>query len=448
MITFLPYQQVWLKDQSRFKIWEKSRRIGATFTQAYEDVIDASKIHNPMDVWFSSADQTAAIEYIRLCAQWARILQIASSAMGNSIIDTQHNIHTSMIEFNTGKRIYGLSSNPCSFRSKGGKLVLDEFAFHQDAEGLWQAAAPIVTWGYPVRIISTYNGIDNLYWRIVKSAHAGQNTWNVHTTSIEDAVSAGLADCIAQRPLDEHERRNFIEECRNLAGDDQIFNQEYMCLPIEQSQAWLSWSLVLQCEDSDAGEPAYYQKGPAFIGMDIGRRGHETVIWIIEPHQDVLWTREVIRLQGASFAEQDKALDRVFTNYQIVRCCMDQTGLGEKPVEDAKQRYGDHRVEGILFTAAMKSKLALLGRRLFENRTVRIPPDPVIRESHHGIRRMVSPGGTVRFEAKVQQGHHHGDAFWAHMLSLYATQQEDPGYDYDPVHSSATRRWHNVLGSW
>jgi len=37
---FLPYQIDWLNDNSQIKVWEKSRRIGATYVQAYEDVRD------------------------------------------------------------------------------------------------------------------------------------------------------------------------------------------------------------------------------------------------------------------------------------------------------------------------------------------------------------------------------------------------------------------------
>ena len=43
---FLPYQQRWITDGSRFKISEKSRRIGMTYAQAYEDVRDAVKKDN------------------------------------------------------------------------------------------------------------------------------------------------------------------------------------------------------------------------------------------------------------------------------------------------------------------------------------------------------------------------------------------------------------------
>ena len=37
---FLPYQIRWLNDNSKIKIWEKSRRIGATYVQSFEDVQD------------------------------------------------------------------------------------------------------------------------------------------------------------------------------------------------------------------------------------------------------------------------------------------------------------------------------------------------------------------------------------------------------------------------
>ena len=56
---FLPYQVRWLNDKSKVKIWEKSRRIGATYVQSYEDVRDCVKRTVPA-VWFSSADESAA----------------------------------------------------------------------------------------------------------------------------------------------------------------------------------------------------------------------------------------------------------------------------------------------------------------------------------------------------------------------------------------------------
>ena len=78
---FLPYQTAWLNDPARLKIWEKSRRIGATYVQAFEDVMDCAK-KDGCDVWFTSADQATSKEYIRYCADWARVLHAVAKDMG------------------------------------------------------------------------------------------------------------------------------------------------------------------------------------------------------------------------------------------------------------------------------------------------------------------------------------------------------------------------------
>ena len=76
---FLPYQVAWLNDPARLKIWEKSRRSSATDVQA--DVRDCAK-KGGCDVWFTSADQATSKEYIRYCADWARILNAVAKDMG------------------------------------------------------------------------------------------------------------------------------------------------------------------------------------------------------------------------------------------------------------------------------------------------------------------------------------------------------------------------------
>ena len=54
----------------------------------------------------------------------------------------------------------------------------------------------------------------------------------------------------------------------------------------------------------------------------------------------MLWTREVIALRRAPFAEQLDALVRVFSNDKVVRTSLDQTGMGEAVVEQAQARHG------------------------------------------------------------------------------------------------------------
>lgn len=434
---FLPYQQAWIKDQSRFKVGEKSRRVGLTYAQSYEDVVDAAKAASGMDVWFSSADESAAKEYIRYCEQWARLFDIAAKSLGEVVIDHKDDIKALVIEFASGHRIHALSSNPKAFRSKGGKLVLDEFAFHKQPEEMWKAAIPIITWGFPVRVISTYNGKGNRYYRIVadaKKAEAGEGAskFKLHTITIEDAVAQGLVDKILGRAATKEERRAFLDDCREAAGDEETFLQEYMCVPVDEATAWLTWEMITAAEHPDAGRPELYAGGDCYVGVDIGRRRDLFVIWVEEKIGDVTWTREVVRLKNASFAEQDAELDRIFSTYRVRRACMDQTGIGEKPVEDAQRRHGSYRVEGVIFTGPVKQHLATLLKQAYEDRKCRAPEDRAIRESHHAVRKVMTAAGNPRFDAdRSELGH--ADEFWAHALAAHAAENPSVTIEFTPL---------------
>lgn len=477
---FLPYQAAWIQDNRRFKIAEKSRRTGFTYAQSYEDVRDASRASGALDIWFSSADDSAAGEYMLYCEQWARLLNIAAQDLGEIVISKEDDIRARSIELANGRRINALSSNPKAFRSKGGKLILDEFAFHADPEALWKAALPIITWGFPVRVISTYNGKGNRYYRLVSQAkrdieERGRSRWSLHTVDFITAVDQGLGekiiagqlaarigredvssldidalrasaieedelanrvllrllqkardaaalrDAVRRLELTPEERQAFIDEQHEAAGDEETWQQEFMCHPVDEATAWLTWELITSAEHPDAGKPELYQGGNCYVGMDIGRRRDLTVIWVLERVGDVLWTREVVRMKGASFAEQDAEEDRIWSTYNVRRMCKDQTGMGEKPVEDSKRRYGEYRVEGVIFGAAVKQHLANLIKQRFEDRQVRTPQERQIRESHHAVRKLITVAGNPRFDAERSEAGH-ADEFWAHGLALHAAE--------------------------
>lgn len=435
---FLPYQEMWLRDSSRLKIWVKSRRIGATYVQAYEDVADAASGRG-MDVWFSSADESAAKEYIRYCIHWAELLNLAAQDLGEIALDADNGVKAQALSFANGHRIHGISSNPRAFRSKGGKLVLDEFAFHQDARAMWKAAAPIVTWGYPVRLISSCNGKHSLHQQLSEQADHSDSPWSLHKTTIRQAVDQGLADRIKARPLKHHERDAFIEECRAIAGNEDAFREEYLCEASDSKKDFLEWQDIMACEHALAGREDGYQGGICYGGMDIGLRHDRTVIWIVEQCGDVFWTREVVALHDCSFAQQDATLHRLMNHYRVGRLAMDRTGIGERSVEQCQQRYGQHCVEGVQFTLASKKEMATTLRNAFMMRQVRIPEDETIRKDHHTIRKTVTAAGHVRFDARrTQDGH--GDYFWAHALAFYAAGMGQHRYDY--VNHPASHLFH------
>ncbi|EQB6225739.1 terminase large subunit domain-containing protein, partial [Salmonella enterica subsp. enterica serovar Montevideo] len=105
----------------------------------------------------------------------------------------------------------------------------------------------------------------------------------------------------------------------------------------------------------------------------------------------------------------------------MLRCCMDQTGMGEKPVEDAQGRHGRSRVEGVIFNSPNKLTLATRGREMFEDRRLRIPAgDVVLRSDLHKLRKVTGPTGTPRFVAESDAAGH-ADRTWACFLAINAT---------------------------
>ena len=451
----LPYQARWLEDTSRFKMWEKTRRGGMSYVQALEDVFDASRADKPTDVFFSSADASAATEYILYVRFWAELVGAAADYLGETVIDSEKDIKALSVRFATGKRIVALTSNPKAFRSKGGKLVLDEFAFHEQQDAMWKAAKPIVTWGFPVRVISTYNGKGNRYARMVADAKKGKelidgrwvpiagqkaNAWSLHTTTIEDAVAQGLADKILGRSLTPVEREAWLQEERDACGDEATWMQEYMCEPVDGATAWLTYELIASCEDPEAGKPDLYKGGPCFFGNDIGLRHDLWVLPVFEEVGDVLWCRELIRLKKKKFAEHDAEMERVFQRYRIARGRMDQTGMGEKPVEDAKRRYGESRVEGVIFTPGNRLLMANAGKQAFQDRKIRIPPDPALRDSLHKLQSVPGQNNQPRFMA-TSDAAGHADEAWAIFLAVTAADQPVAIYEYEAVKEDVRGGW-------
>ena len=240
-----------------------------------------------------------------------------------------------------------MPANPDTARGFSANVLLDEFAFHQDSRAIWKALFPVISKpGLKLRVISTPNGKGNKFYDLMSGQDDG---WSRHVTDIYQAVKDGLP-------------RN-IEELRKGAGDDDLWAQEFELKWLDEASAWLPFELITACEHDSAGKPEHYQGGPCFVGVDIASRNDLFVIWVFEKVGDVLWCREIIERRRISFAEQDMLLDDVFRRFNVTRCCMDQTGMGEKPVEDAQRRHGSSRVQGVLFTASAKLDMAVRGKK-------------------------------------------------------------------------------------
>ena len=420
---FLPYQKKWLKDNSQIKIWRKSRRIGATYVQAFEDVKDALtlKIRGKYcDVWFSSADITAAKEYIMYCAFWAKMFNVGMKDLGEIVVDEDKGVKALSIEFKNGARINALSSNPSQFRSKGGKIVLDEFAHHKDAAALWTAAsASAIVWGYPVRILSTDNGQACKFYKFCEDILNGKLKWSLHKTDIFDAVAQGLADKVKGKKLSNTEREEYLKFLKENAGDEFTWMQEYCCTAVDESSAFLSYELIASCYE-DCLRPLEKVNGDLFVGMDIGRKKDLTYICVLERLGSVKYMRKGITLNRMPFREQKKVLYGILRHKNFRHASIDGTGIGAQLAEEAQLDFGKSRVDNIQFTARAKEEIAYNLKMEMEDRNLRIPDDDKLREDLHSVKRIQSDTNIVKFDVERSETDGHADRFWAVGLALFA----------------------------
>jgi phage FluMu gp28-like protein len=315
--------------------------------------------------------------------------------------------------------------------------VFDEFALNPDNRLLYSIGQPGTMWGGGMDIISTHRGSENFFNELLDDVkHKGNpKGFSLHTVTIEDACRQGLLAKLKAKwaPAGPGDARlrwtddDFLQSLRNDCADEETWLQEFMCQPGDDKAAFLSYDLIAGCEYAPGVEWEKDLKGlkdakDLYAGVDIGRVHDLTVIWVVERVEDVCFTRQVVCLDQAPFAEQEDRLYEILALPSLKRCCIDQTGIGRQFAERAAERFGRHRVEGIHFTSEVKEDLAYTTRAAFEKKTARIPADKFIRADLRSMRKEATASGNLRFTGeRTRDGH--ADRFWGLALALHAAKQ-------------------------
>ena len=420
-----PYQRRYLLDASRFKAGMWSRQTGKTFTTTLEAVLDC------LDGETSGAVRKWTILSISQARAKDALddgVKLHLRAMRTAFEEAQYAFKSEETAFEVrlpgGSRIRSVAANPETARGMSDNLILDEFGRHKNNRAIWAALFPVISRpDLKLRVISTPNGKGDKFHEIMTDPELGQ-LFRRHVVTIHDAVADGLP-------------RN-VEELRRGMSDPAAWAQEFECRFVDEAHAWLPYELIDACIDEAAGDPAAYKGGPCWIGMDIAARGDLTVIAVLEDVSGVLVLRELVEMRNVSFAEQLAALDRVLRDYRAVRVAMDQTGLGEMPVQEARRRHGTYRIEGVIFTAARKLDMATALKTRMEDRNLSIPPGQTLRHDLHSVRRSAGTTGAPRLTAD-RSDIGHADRFWALALACAAAAEPYAPIAFDPAPPRAAR---------
>lgn len=403
-IGLYPYQKKWILDKSRFKEGRWARQTGKSFGCAAGIVLDSREVDKNKWVCVSSGERQVK-EFMEKIELHSKLTEKALSWHEQSYGYQHPDGHREEYKITecslrNGSKIIGVPANPDTARGYSANVYLDEFSVHKQSRDMWAAVFPIVSrGGYKLWITYTPKGKQNKAYEI-----SNNDMFSHHVLNVYDAVKQGC-------PLN-------IEELKAAIDDPDLWAQEYEVQFLDEATAFITYDMINEVENDKAGLPELATKGQIYIGMDIGRRRDLTILWVLELVGDVFWTREVVKMHRATFSAQEAEVDRIFRQYKPMRHCMDQTGMGEKFVEDLQKKYST-AVEGVLFTAPVKLDLANTLRRKFEDKQIRIPIDKDIRDDIHSVKKITTSAGNIRFDVERSENSH-ADRFWALALAIHA----------------------------
>lgn len=467
--ALLIYQQEWIADQSPLKIAEKSRRIGLTWAEAADNVLIASS-ETGSNVFYISATQDMAIEYIEACAMWARHFDMAAAEIAEGIFvdDDGREIKTYKIDFpKSGRRIVALSSRPANLRGKQGVVVIDEAAFANDLEGLIKAAMAMLMWGDKVRIISTHFGDDNPFNELINEVRAGKRGGTVHRITFARAVGDGLFRRVCLRKGVEWTQAaedQWVAGVRKFYGDDAA--EELDVIPAQGGGAFLPLALIearmkpgvnivrgkWPAEFSLVPEPTRFREvaewcqehlAPVLaeldkdrvhgLGFDFARVGDLSVLTVLEEGSDTVQRpRLVVELSRCPYKQQEQIFDYVVDRMpRFRRGALDANGNGGQLAEHAADKYGHDRIEQVHLTEKFYMEQMPKFKAHLEDATLDgLPQDDQCRDDLRAIKKI--NGVPKLSKAKTQSGdgpklQRHGDFAISVFLADYAMHTEVAG---------------------
>lgn len=475
----LPYQARWVEDRAQVKFWEKSRRIGASYCEAADNVLHAAAAKGGGNVGYISYNKAMTAGYISDCAKWAEAFHKGAGQIGEQVFqrDDGRDIHVFDLQFASGHSIQAFSGNPRNLRSfgrPGDIVVIDEAAFIDDLEELIKAAMAVTVWGGALHFLSTHNGEDNPFNERIRDIRGGRYSYSLHRTTLDDALADGLFQRVCavtgqawseqaqadwREALIQRYRPNEDEELFAIPamGGGTYFPRalvEAAMAPEHQSGPLLRFSgdkafnllpierrrLVMQDWIDLALTPALAALDPArrhVIGMDFARSGDTTSIIVLELGATLRRAqRLLVELHNVPYDQQDQVLAWIeglrleagrwiATGQGVPRLgaeAIDSTGNGEVIGEHAEDRRGSQVIkvkmtEGIYREWFPKYKVGI------EDRTTTLIRHDDVLDDHRAVQlvRGIPRVPPTKTDAK---GERHGDSAIAGMLANMAADQE------------------------
>ena len=463
---FLGYQLAWIKDKSPLKIWEKSRRIGASWCEAFVCAVLASlaKAAGGMDCFYMAYEKEMTQQFISDVAFWAKLLNIVCGDIEEVVIkDEDKDILLYKIRFDSGFEVWALPSKARLLRSKQGHFVFDEAAFADEFHEIIKAAHAFRIWGGSISILSTHNGEDNPFNQLIQDIKDGRKKYSLHHTTIEDALDDGLYKRICTVQNKEWTKKaqdEWLQDLLDEAGD--FADEEYFCIPSKAGARYFSAELVRSVAVKDkpvfrfaAPDSFTFEKAdkrekemhkwfkevkptllstdlPVCAGEDFARSGDITVLHFdAELPDGTTDTLCEIELRNVPFEQQKQFIQLCFDTLEnFDGAAFDSRGNGQMIAEWATQEY-----PGCIFPVMITRKWYAENfpslKAAFEDNKTNIPDDSFIKDDYRVVG-LVQGVPLITDRTGNGRNRRHGDSCIAKLMAHFA-HRELEGAGYQPM---------------
>ncbi|MBO5607321.1 MAG: hypothetical protein J5930_05435 [Treponema sp.] len=483
---FLAYQNKWINDNSPLKIWEKSRRIGASWCEAFvcAKLAALAKAAGGMDCFYMAYEKEMTQQFISDVAFWAKALNIVCGKVEEVVIkDEDKDILLYKIRFASGFEVWALPSKARLLRSKQGHFVFDEAAFADEFHEILKAAHAFRIWGGSISILSTHNGEDNPFNLLLQDIKDGKKKYSLHHTTIVDALDDGLYKriCTVQnKSWSEEAQEEWLKDLLDEAGD--FADEEYFCIPTKAGERYFSAELIRSVAVKDksvfrfaAPDSFTFEKAekrekeirkwfkevkptllstelPVVAGEDFARSGDITVLHFdTELSDGSTDTLCEIELRNVPFEQQRQFIQLCFdTLKNFDGAAFDSRGNGQMIAEWAAQEYPGCIFQVMLSRKWYAENFPLL-KTAFEEGKSNIPDDSFITDDYKVVG-LVQGVPLITERTGSGRNKRHGDSCIAKVMAHFAHRELDgAGYQemtYEAVETPNRFRYAKEDDEW
>ncbi len=476
--VLLGYQKRWIADESPLKIAEKSRRTGLTWAEAADATLCAAtaKQEGGCNHFYVGSNKEMAREFIEAAAMWAKSFDKAAGDIHEEIfIDDGKDgkeILTFVVNFASGFKVQALSSNPANLRGMQGNVTIDEAGFHDRLAEVLKAALALTMWGSRVRLISTHNGVDNLFNTLIQDSRAERKRYSVHTITLDDACNEGLYQRICQitrKPWSQAAEDDWKAGLLKDTATEEDALEEYYCVPKQGGGAYISRGLIERAMHPENQiiafeSPKGFEKWPVtqreaeveqwlteqvapflaqltpehnhVFGEDFARKGDLSIFAVgaIQPDTRIRVPFH-LELRNVPYSQQEQIMFYVIDSLpRFVGAAFDATGNGGSLAEKAADKYGTEMVEQVMLNQPWYREWMPKLKAKFEDNDIEIPKSlDVVAD----LRKIVVNRGIPQVEKGSGTGEdgkqRHGDSAVAYAMVVRASYMEGAPIEFTPL---------------